>query len=240
MGLNCSRCGKPMRKAIGNHHYLESGLDNVYLENIPLYKCPDCQIEYPSFFRLGRLNDRIALTLVQKPALLTGNEIKFLRKNLRMPSHMFARQLGVGKTTLSKWENDLQKHSEGHDRLIRATYALEKGLTSEQQQTIQKFLKTISLKGSSSQSVIIAEKVQEDYVLRYEPVVESKSHGPASIDLPVGSKDVSITTTGTIMGNRIVAAKEETCLIQEPIPIVAAAQFISEGSATYATKTTEI
>jgi DNA-binding transcriptional regulator YiaG len=229
-----------MHKTIGNHHYLESGLDNVYLENITLYECPDCQIAYPSFFRLGRLNDLIALTLVQKPALLNGREIRFLRKSLRLPSHIFAKQLGVGKTTLSKWENDLQKHSEGNDRLIRTIYVIEKELMSEDRQTIQKFLRTTSLKDSNSQYVIIAEKVQEDYTLRYRPVVESESQGSDSIDLPVGLANMSVASTGTTIGFKIVAGNEQTCLHPNPVPAFSVPHSISEGTKPYATETTEI
>ena len=229
-----------MRKAIGNHHYVESGLDNVYLENIPLYQCSDCRTVYPSFFRLGRLNDLVALTLVQKPALLNGREIRFLRKTLRMPSHIFAKQLGVGKTTFSKWENDLQKHSEGHDRLIRTTYVIEKELLREDRQTIQKFLRTTSLKDADGRYVIIAEKIQEDYTLRYRPVVESESRGLASIDLPVGLLNMSVASTGTTVGFKIVAANEETCFRLNPVPAFSAPQSISEGMKPYATQTTEI
>ena len=199
MSINCSRCGKITQKKIGSHRFRESGLDNVYLENIPVYECSDCQTSYPSIFRLGRLNDLIAITLVEKPGLINGREIKFLRKNLRMPSKLFAKKLGVGKTTLSKWENELQNHSEGNDRLIRAIYLLEQGIRHQDQLKIQKYLETISLKTSNAGYVIIAEKVHDDYVLRYRPVVESRS-GPFSfIDASGAYENWSIASSGTIL-----------------------------------------
>lgn len=229
-----------MHKKIGNHHYLESGLDNVYLENIPLYECPDCGTSDPSFFRLGRLNDLIDLTLVQKPALLNGQEIKFLRKGLRMPSHLFAKELGVGKTTLSKWENDLQSHSEAHDRLIRAIYIIEKGLRREDQQAIQKSLRVTTLKDSVSQYVIVAEKVQNDYVLRMRPMVESGSQSCFSMGSASSVQDRSTSAAGTILGFKSVVENVQAFSQQEPAPAGATAYLISEGTTPYGTQTAEI
>jgi DNA-binding transcriptional regulator YiaG len=240
MAVKCSHCRKPMCKTIGNHHYLESGIDNVYLENIPLYQCPDCQIVYPSFFRLGRLHDLIDLALVQKPALLNGGEIKFLRKGLRMPSHLFAKELGVGKTTLSKWENDLQSHSEAHDRLIRAIYIIEKGLRRKDQQAIQKSIRNTTLKDSISQYVIIAEKVQNDYVVRLRPMVESGSQSSLSMGSANSVEDRSTSAPGTILGFKSIVDNVPAFLQEEAAPASAAAYFISEGAAPYGTQTTEI
>jgi len=240
MGVKCSRCRKAMCKTIGNHHYLESGIDNVYLENIPRYECPDCQIAYPSFFRLGRLNDLIALALVQKPALLNGREIKFLRQGLPMASHLFAKELGVGKTTLSKWENDLQNHSEAHDRLIRAIYVIEKGLRREDQQAIQKSLRNTTLKDSVSQYVIVAEKVQSDYVIRLRPMVESGTQFSLPLRSVDSVEDRSTSAVGTILGFKSVVENVQSFSQQEPAPAGAAAYLISEGTTPYGTQTTEI
>jgi len=240
MSINCSNCGKITHKKIGGHRYRESGLDNVYLENIPVYECSSCQISYPSIFRLGRLNDLIALTLVEKPGLLSGKEIKFLRKNLRMPSKLFAKKLGVGKTTLPKWENELQNHSEGNDRLIRAIYLLEKGIRHQDQLKIQKYLETISLKNSDVNYVIIAEKVQDDYALRYRPVVESQS-GPFSFVEASGAyENWSIASSGTILNFGVFEETNQTYLHQEPPLVFTEAPLIQEGSESYATQTTEI
>jgi len=240
MSINCSRCGKITHKKTGGHWYRESGLDNAYVGNIPVYECSDCEITYPSIFRLGRLNDLIALTIVEKPGLLRGNEIKFLRKNLRMPSKLFAKKLGVGKTTLPKWENDLQNHSEGNDRLIRAIYLIEKGITRQDQLRIQKYLERISLKNSNAGYVIIAEKVQDDYVLRYRPVVESSSEAFSSIGAPGGLENRAAVTSGNVLGFGVVTRTGQTYVQQEPIPVVAGAFLIQEGTELYGTQTTEI
>ena len=240
MSINCSHCGRITHKKIGNHRYRESGLDNVYLENVPVYECSDCEMSYPSIFRLGRLNDLIALTLVEKPGLLSGNEIKFLRKNLRMPSKLFAKKLGVGKTTLPKWENDLQNHSEGNDRLIRAIYLLEKRIRHEVQLKIQKYLETISLKNLDSEYVIIAEKVQDDYAVRYKPIVESSSGPFFSIDALGDLENRSAATGGTVLNFGVFVETEQTYLQQEPLLVFTEASLIQEGPEPYATQTTKI
>ena len=234
MKIKCDQCGKAAHKKIGNYKYKESGLDNVYLENIPVYKC-SCGISYPSIFRLHRLNELIALTLVEKPALLSGNEIKFLRKNLHVPSKLFANKLGVGKTTLSKWENEAQNHSEGFDRLIRTTYLIEKGIKRQEQLNIQKQLEGISLRKSSTDHAIIAEKIKDDYAIRYRPVVESWSEQFSLIDVPTTWKYWSITTTNTILRVEVSAESRPMYAPQGLVFVDFYPSSISEGPKLYAT-----
>jgi YgiT-type zinc finger domain-containing protein len=81
MKIKCPKCGQVIESKIGNYRYKESGLDNVYLRNILVYEC-SCGVSYPSIFRIGRLNELIAETLLEKQTLLSGKEIKFLRKSL--------------------------------------------------------------------------------------------------------------------------------------------------------------
>ena len=107
MELKCIECGKPTKRKIDSYQYLESGLDNVFLQNVPIYEC-NCGAKYPSIFRMGYLNELIGETLLEKQSLLSGKEIKFLRKNLYLSSKDYANALGVGTTTLSKWENEKQ------------------------------------------------------------------------------------------------------------------------------------
>jgi len=200
MKIKCSRCGKNTHKKIDNYRYKESGLDNIYLENIPVYEC-SCGISYPSIFRLHRLNELIALTLVEKPALLSGNEIKFLRKNLHVPSKLFANKLGVGKTTLSKWENEAQPHNEAFDRLIRATYMIAKNVKHQVQVAIINLLENIRLKDSENNYVIIAEKVEDDYVVSLRLVVESKAKKIPSIFVSSGGEYWTATSWEALVGD---------------------------------------
>jgi len=239
MTIKCDQCGEMTHKKIGNYRYRESGLDNVYLQNIHMYQC-SCGISYPSIFRLPKLNELIALTLLGKPVLLSGKEIRFLRKNLHLASKLFADKLGVGKTTLSKWENEAQNHSEGFDRLIRTTYLIEKGTKRQEQLNIQKQLQGISLRKSSTDHVIIAEKVQDDYDIKYVPVVESRSEHFSLIDAFSAWEHWSFTTINTILGVEVSAESRPMHALQGHFFVDSYAFSISEGTKPYAAEATEI
>jgi len=170
----CPECGKVIYRKTSNYWYKESGLDNVFLENIPVYEC-SCGISYPSIFRVPWLNDLIARTLLKKPALLNGKEIRFLRKNLFLPATAFSEALSVRKDTFSKWENDIQKHSEGNDRLIRATYTILKGISGKDAQKLFKYLAKIQLGKQHIKDLIIAAKLEDDYVVARRLITETET-----------------------------------------------------------------
>lgn len=51
---------------------------------------------------------------------LTPREIVALRKDAKLSQAAFARELGVGRITVSRWENGQQLQSSVYDRLIRS------------------------------------------------------------------------------------------------------------------------
>ena len=180
MKIKCPKCGHAIESKIGNYRYKESGLDNVYLKNIPIYEC-SCGALYPSIFRIGRLNELISEKLLEKQALLSGREIKFLRKSLHVPSKEFSKDLGLNNTTLSKWENENQQHSEINDRLIRGVYMIRKGVKNKDAQDILKILSKIKLKGQDAHYEIVAEKFDDDYMVDLRPVPETQAQRPVNI-----------------------------------------------------------
>src|SRR5216684_3404397 len=72
------------------YHYTISGLDNVFLVGIDVEECKECHIEEPIIPRMRELHQTIAKALLHKDALLTGKEIRFLRKNAGIPANRFA------------------------------------------------------------------------------------------------------------------------------------------------------
>lgn len=170
MKIKCPKCGNFIQSKIETYKYRESGLDNVFLKNIPVYKC-SCGISFASIFRVSRLNELIAKKLLEKPALLDGKEIRFLRKNMYMSSKDFAEGLGVEKTTISKWENGSQKHREAYDRSIRYLYMINKKITCEENNNIYQILLKKKLKEQDTGFVITAEKEENDYVVNLWPVI---------------------------------------------------------------------
>jgi putative zinc finger/helix-turn-helix YgiT family protein len=116
---------KKFRKRKANpdqpYHFVESGLDNVYLVGITVNTCADCGEQLPEIPRISQLHDKIAETIVTKPAELSGAEIRFLRKNLGLLAHDFASYLETTPISVSRWENG-EPVSKENDKLIRYFY----------------------------------------------------------------------------------------------------------------------
>src|SRR5271170_3535240 len=105
------------------HHYKESGLDNVYLENG--YKA----IETPYGTGMAiqdteGLHKAIGLWLVGQPVPLNGAELRFLRMEMESTQRDLAGILGAKEQTLRIWEKGRGKPIPGPvDRLLRAIYS---------------------------------------------------------------------------------------------------------------------
>lgn len=129
--MKCHECNNEMVKSVERYHYKESGLKNVFLGDLPVYRC-QCGEEFATIPRVVELNAVIALDLIKKKSFLRGEEIRFLRKNAGLNAKLFAEYLGVDKSTLSRWENNKQDLNKANDRLIRLIYANMKGLAAEE------------------------------------------------------------------------------------------------------------
>ena len=120
--MQCEECGqkRTRHKATLDRPYHDhlTGLSNVYLVGIAIEECA-CG-EAPEIPRVPELLDTIALVLLQKPGLLRGEEIRYLRKHAGFPAGEFVQILGVSREHLSRVENG---HTENFgvsaDRLIR-------------------------------------------------------------------------------------------------------------------------
>jgi DNA-binding transcriptional regulator YiaG len=139
-GRECSNCGAAAKVARGTYRFTESGLKNVYLAGLEVIRCPKCKNVDPMIPNMRGLLQFLALAVVEKPWRLSGEEIRYLRKYLRMTGEQFASHLGVDKTTLSKWENDRDPVGEPSDRLIRAvTLTMGEGLKASIEEIVRKF-----------------------------------------------------------------------------------------------------
>jgi transcriptional regulator with XRE-family HTH domain len=104
-------------------HFLDSGLDNVYLVGIRCFQEPDGRLvaEIPAVKQLMRL---IAHDIVTSPADLTGKQIRFLRKRLGKKATEYCQFLGVEPETLSRIENEKQTISAQVQKLARLSYCV--------------------------------------------------------------------------------------------------------------------
>lgn len=121
----CGTCKKPMKKRKKNYQYKESGLDNVILKGTTVYQCPHCSEVVPEITNIKELHRTIARVLTSKKSFLSGKEIVFLRKEMRLKAKDLSQILGVHKVTVSRWENDKEPIGASADRLLRLLYDMK-------------------------------------------------------------------------------------------------------------------
>jgi DNA-binding transcriptional regulator YiaG len=125
----CSECGGATSErtstAAEPYAYTLGGLPGVRLMGVVLETCERCGAEIVGFPRLGQLERVIARELLRKPALLSGDELRFVRKHAGFPAARFAALLGVTPAHLSRFENAHEGNNLGApaDRLARAIVA---------------------------------------------------------------------------------------------------------------------
>lgn len=115
----CYDCGKMMNGTRTYYRYTECGLDSVTLENIIVYRCSACGAIVPEIPAIGELHRKIIFKLIQKPALLSGQEIRFLRKMAGLNSKELSSTLGASASTISRWENGSRRISKKSDAALR-------------------------------------------------------------------------------------------------------------------------
>ncbi len=138
--IECTNCGASARVVRGSYDFAESGLKRVRLQGIEMIVCDQCGNVDPIIPRVNDLMRVLAVAVIAKPYRLTGDEIRFLRKYLRMTGDEFGRLLHINRTNLSKWENGEDKVGAQSDRLIRAiALSLGEGLKGKLEEVIRKF-----------------------------------------------------------------------------------------------------
>jgi putative zinc finger/helix-turn-helix YgiT family protein len=119
----CWSCEKPLKVIKGKpYHYTESGLKNIILHGINQYECTACGEKAAEIPRVEDLHFVISKILVCKKTLLSGCEIRFLRKEMGLKSNVMAKILSVDPSTLSRWENAKGPVDESSDKLLRVIY----------------------------------------------------------------------------------------------------------------------
>lgn len=101
------------------YQYLESGLDNVFLENgFTVHKTP--YGEGISIQDSDELHKVITRWLIELPRPLNGAELRFLRLEMNMTQRNLAAALGADEQAVRRWEKARAEPFNGSaDRLIR-------------------------------------------------------------------------------------------------------------------------
>ncbi|MBW8126590.1 MULTISPECIES: transcriptional regulator [Pseudomonas] len=112
-------------------HYVACGLPNVWLENG--YTIGVSNDGKPVFHieNVKGLHKAIALSLVGKDTLLTGDEFRFLRGEIKLTRKFLASVIGYSEETVKKWESGENPIQKTADMTLRNLY-----LESQNQKSI--------------------------------------------------------------------------------------------------------
>ncbi len=114
----CRGCGGVMEGRKGEYKYTECGLNSVTLKDILVFHCIQCNDVVPEIPAVGVLHRVIAIKLLLKKTLLTGNELRFLRKLMGYSVDEFCEVTGTNKNVVQRWEKN-HLHGKGSDRTVR-------------------------------------------------------------------------------------------------------------------------
>jgi putative zinc finger/helix-turn-helix YgiT family protein len=115
----CENPNELKMEILSSYKYKEGGLPNVILKGIRRHSCDVCGEEYLDFGDIEQLHSLLASVLIQKSNILTGKEIRFLRKYLGYSSSFFSKLVGYESEHLSRIENEKHCVQEVFDRLVR-------------------------------------------------------------------------------------------------------------------------
>jgi YgiT-type zinc finger domain-containing protein len=160
--MKCEICNNETKIfKVGKYHYTLSRLSNVFLKNIEVEKCNNCDVEIPLIPRILLLHKTIARAIISKKSLLLGEEIRFLRKNLRIKAQDWAKFLRKDVATISRAEKDGNFLNKDLDLLIRLLYVR---LWEEKNEDVfsEKIVESLLITDNTQQNILIdVEKIEE-------------------------------------------------------------------------------
>jgi DNA-binding transcriptional regulator YiaG len=101
------------------YHYTECGLSSVKLLNVTVFECL-CGSVSPEIPAIEQLHALISISLLQKETLLSGEEVRFLRKVAGFTQVQLAEIMGVQRTRPTKWETNYEPIGKENDRVLRS------------------------------------------------------------------------------------------------------------------------
>jgi putative zinc finger/helix-turn-helix YgiT family protein len=141
----CPDCGAAeMTVACEDYPYEESGLKGALLIGIEVRRCPQCGATEPLIQNIEGLHRALARGIVEHPARLSGQEVRFLRTYLGLRGVDFARVMGVTKECVSRWENDHEPIGGTADRALRLLVLTQKPVSDYAPDKLNALLESIT------------------------------------------------------------------------------------------------
>ena len=103
------------------YHYLECGLDDVYLVN-GFERFETARGASIAIKEIDKLHQAIGEHLCRHKKELSGKEIRFLRGEMLMSQEMLAKLLNVKEQTVHRWETEKVRMPRATEWLIRLLY----------------------------------------------------------------------------------------------------------------------
>jgi len=170
----CGDCGAAMEGKLQAYHYTECGLSKVKLEKVLVFECA-CGTRIPEIPAIAELHFLIMIDILLKRSLLSGEEIRFLRKMAGLTQSEIAEIIGVDKTRPSKWESSSSGEEIGkeNDRVLRSCCLF--GM-------IQQVMKT------SAEEAVSVTKAHRDLIQKLDVkeifrAIKDSSNGPKQITI---------------------------------------------------------
>ena len=105
------------------HHFTACGLDYVWLKNGFDYR-DSARGRSIRINDLDGLHAAIARWIVQSPARIRGQEVKFLRSMLKLSQEGLGKALGQSRASVARWEGEPNKAiPRASDHWLRVVYA---------------------------------------------------------------------------------------------------------------------
>jgi transcriptional regulator with XRE-family HTH domain len=164
----CGACGLPMTETTGKVPYPESGLSNVELSNVPVWRCTNAHedVQIPA---IDGLHLVLARAIVAQPWGIRGNEVRFLRKFLGYSARAFSHAIGMHHVTLSNLETGRDPIQRDVESLIRlfVAQALQEAYGTRFPKPLLPVLE--ALEQHTSQGNLELERVESDADRLAEP-----------------------------------------------------------------------
>src|SRR5205085_6028630 len=117
--MQCPKCNEDMERIQGRYHFVECGLENVYLDRWPIDICVMCGIQMPIGPDPFIFTKVLVKQLVRQKGRLNGESILFLRKAMGLKATELANLLRTSRQEISRWENDRIDISSDYDARLR-------------------------------------------------------------------------------------------------------------------------
>ena len=103
------------------YHYLECGLDDVYLVN-GFERFETARGTSIAIKEIDKLHKAIGKNLCRHKKELNGKEFRFLRREMLMPQAVLANLFGVKEQTVHRWETGKSPVPRAVESLVRLMY----------------------------------------------------------------------------------------------------------------------